>query len=258
MISILNLSDVDSTNSYISRNVASLNSNVVVTTDCQTAGRGQRGNSWEAEPYKNLTFSILLRPQNFPANRQFAISQAVAISVVNAVKELCNVDLKIKWPNDIYFKDKKLCGILIEHAVIGTELMHTIAGIGLNVNQQQFFSDAPNPVSLLQITGKVTDRNSLLLKIANEIVNSIDNIINTKNYDAVHQQFMKHLWRNDMLLHKFCDVETGKIFSGYVGEIEPTGHLNVYEPTTLSTDYFDRDNCFRHRYAFKEVEWILD
>lgn len=258
MIKFISLPEADSTNSYISRNIADMVGNTVVSTDCQTAGRGQRGNSWESEPMKNLTFSILLRPENFPANRQFAISEAVAVAVVNAVKKCCGVELEIKWPNDIYFKDKKICGILIEHAVMGSNIMHTIAGVGLNVNQQQFFSDAPNPVSLLQILKKETDRDALLKEICEEIVSSISMLADSHDFETLHSQFMKNLWRNDMMPHKFRDVETQREYLGYVGEIETAGHISIYEAADETTGFFDRDNCICHRYAFKEVEWLLD
>lgn len=258
MIRYINLPEADSTNSYISRNVADMVGNTVVSTDRQTAGRGQRGNSWESEPLKNLTFSILLRPDNFPANRQFAISEAVAVGVVKAVKKICGVELKIKWPNDIYFNNKKICGILIEHAVMGSNILHTIAGIGLNVNQQQFFSDAPNPISLLQITKKETNRDLLLKEICEEIISSISNLADNRDFDSLHSQFMKNLWRNDMMPHKFRDVETQREYIGYVGEVETTGHISIYEPTDETIGFFDRSSCICHRYAFKEVEWILD
>lgn len=247
MLKIIRLEQTDSTNSFISRNIADLEADTVVCADCQSAGRGQRGNSWEAEPFRNLTFSILLCPKNFPAIRQFAISEAVALAIVRAVKQLCAVELKIKWPNDIYYNNKKICGILIEHAVMGKEILHTIIGIGLNVNQQKFVSDAPNPVSLYQISGSETDLDSLLHKISTDIINLIPEITLCDKFNELHSEYMLNLWRGDGREYVFRDTASGQIFPGIVSHIEPTGHLNVKDTST--GDY--------RRFAFKEVEWVI-
>lgn len=246
-MTIIDLPEIDSTNTYVARNVSDLAADTVVNAESQVAGRGQRGNSWEAEPFRNLTFSILLRPKAFPAISQFAISQAVALAIVAAVDNVCGVRLKIKWPNDIYFKDRKICGILIEHAVMGREIMHTIVGIGLNVNQRQFFSDAPNPVSLWQILGCEIDRHRLLTEICERIISDVPRIMQATNLERLHAEYMKNLWRNDGYSHPFRDTATNEVFDGVVESIEPTGLLSIRQA----------DNGNVRRYAFKEVEWIL-
>ena len=126
---------------------------ILVTADFQTAGRGQAGNSWESEAGKNLLFGLLFHPREVEANRQFILSQAVALSICETLSDYAE-DIRIKWPNDIYWKDRKICGMLIENTLVGRCIENCIIGAGININQQTFCSDAPNPVSLRQITGK--------------------------------------------------------------------------------------------------------
>ncbi len=281
MVSILRLEEVDSTNTYVAKNVAELESATIVTTDNQTAGRGQRGNSWESEPGMNLTFTMLMRPEKFAAIRQFSLSEAVAVAIVDVIGEELEIFTEIKWPNDIYWRDNKLAGILIEHAVMGSEIMHTIIGVGLNVNQTKFLSDAPNPISLRQILinrgekgDTIIDRDILLEKIGTRIKENILRLTDKKELERMHDKYMRRLWRNNNQVYKFRDVESGRIYPGIVGEIEPTGHLCIYEPkagniakkgvanddtgsNVATSNKMTDDDCICHRYAFKEVEWII-
>ena len=113
----------------------------MVTAYRQTAGQGQRGNSWEAEPGKNLTFSILYRPAGLPPMAQFAMSEAVALAVVDFLG-VHGLEAKVKWPNDIYVGDRKICGILIRHSITATCVDYSVIGVGINANQTEFLSDA--------------------------------------------------------------------------------------------------------------------
>ena len=148
------LAETDSTNTYLQQLDADrhLPEGYIAYTDTQRAGRGQRGNSWESQPGKNLTFSLLLRPEHIPANQQFLLSQAVSLAATDVLNRYAS-GFSIKWPNDIYWEDKKIAGILIENVLSGSTFARSIVGIGLNINQERFISDAPNPVSLFQITG---------------------------------------------------------------------------------------------------------
>ena len=125
-----------------------------VITDAQTAGRGQRGNGWEAAPGENLTLSVVLFPTFLTAVAQFALSQAVALAVYDWASSLLGAEsaLKMKWPNDLYFGGQKLGGILIENALGGSKIQHSIVGMGLNVNQQRFA--VTTATSLAQLTGR--------------------------------------------------------------------------------------------------------
>lgn len=125
-----------------------------VITDHQTAGRGQRGNGWEAAPGENLTLSVVLFPAFLVAPAQFALSQAVALALHDWASTLLGASptLKVKWPNDLYFGDQKLGGVLIENTLGGSKIQHSIIGMGLNVNQRQF--GVETATSLAQLTGR--------------------------------------------------------------------------------------------------------
>ena len=139
---------LDSTNSQAARELDQAPEGTVWIADFQSAGRGQRGNRWESKAAENLTFSILFRPVFLSPAQQFKISQAVSLGVQ---RYLCGkgLDAKIKWPNDIYIGNKKICGMLIEHSISGDKLAGSIVGIGLNLNQREFSPIAPNPTSLI-------------------------------------------------------------------------------------------------------------
>lgn len=109
-----------------------------VVTAHQTAGRGQRGNTWEAEPGKNITLSVVLMPKFLAVKHQFYLNMAVSLAVLDLLRELGLKNAQVKWPNDLYFEDKKLGGILIENSINSLTLQHSIVGIGLNVNQLHF------------------------------------------------------------------------------------------------------------------------
>ena len=127
-------------------------------TTYQTAGRGQTGSGWEAERGKNLLLSYLLREPNIRPTEQFGLNILAAMLTHQTIKDQLNEEQKklltIKWPNDIYYGDKKIAGILVENSLSGTRIQHSIAGIGININQERWVGNAPNPISLKQITGK--------------------------------------------------------------------------------------------------------
>lgn len=139
---------IDSTNTQGAREAAESEEGTVWVADFQTNGRGQRGNKWESSAAKNLTFTILFKPLFLHPARQFAITEVSALGVCRYLKEK-GLQAKIKWPNDIYIGDRKICGMLIEHSLTGDKLSVSLSGIGLNLNQRIFNSDAPNPTSLI-------------------------------------------------------------------------------------------------------------
>ena len=162
---IIHIEETDSTNRWLKENGEGT---MVVVADYQTAGKGCGTNSWESERGKNLTFSMLIHPTDIPASQQFRITEVVSVALCEVlerylltVPELAE-GLSIKWPNDIYRGDKKICGVLIENRLQGNVIVDSIIGIGLNVNQTEFVSDAPNPVSLRQLLGREIDREALL------------------------------------------------------------------------------------------------
>lgn len=241
---IIILEETGSTNSWLAANERGLPSATAVMARRQTAGRGQRGNSWESEPGSNLTVSLLLRPEGLPVAQSFALSEAVAVGVAEAVERLVpGVKVGIKWPNDIYAGDRKLGGILIENSLSGASVGRSIVGLGLNINQLKFVSDAPNPVSIAQLTGRQLDVEAIGREVIGSMVTEAEKALT--EYDVLHDRYMARLWRGEGL-QPFIDTASGERFEASVALVEPTGHIGL----RLA------DGSLR-RYAFKEIAWPL-
>lgn len=118
----------------------------------QSGGIGQQGNYWESEKAKNLTFSLFLETHFLEAADVFQLNKIISIAIYDYLAAKNINDVKIKWPNDVYVGDRKIAGMLTHNSFLGDKLENSIIGIGLNINQTEFLSDAPNPVSLKQIT----------------------------------------------------------------------------------------------------------
>ena len=215
----------------------------------QPAGRGQRGNSWESEDYKNLTFSMSLNPAWLHPASQFSISEAVAMAVVALLDEY-GIEARVKWPNDIYAGDRKICGILIDHSLQGEEITHTVASAGINVNQLRFISDAPNPVSMLSLMPEGTpefDLEPMAIRVQHLIRHLVEMTRSASGRADLHAAFMRRLYRNDGQPHPYTDNLTGERIDGIIADVAPTGHLTLMLPATGE----------RRVYAFKEVSFIL-
>ena len=144
---IIWLERVDSTNDEARRHISEIDNLSVVSALEQTKGRGQHGNTWLSMPGENLTFSLIVKDFRIKSNEQSAISQATALSLTKILGRY-GIEARIKWPNDIYAGDNKICGILIENSLKGMEIDWSIIGIGLNVNQTSFPEHLPNPTSM--------------------------------------------------------------------------------------------------------------
>ena len=223
----------------------------VVVAEYQTAGKGCGSNTWESERGKNLTFSVLLHPTEIPADCQFRISEAVSVAICETLERwfrpLSPSDsspnsgeqvITIKWPNDIYVGDKKICGILIENQLRGRLISDSIVGIGLNVNQTVFRSDAPNPVSLAQLTGHEEDREALLQAFLQRLSVTME-----MEPEALMEAYRSRLYRREGF-HRFSDSR---------GEFEAKV-MNVLDDGRLVL--LDTEGKAR-MYAFKEVVFCL-
>lgn len=244
---IIRLEEVDSTSRWLADRADSLSNGQAVTALRQVAGRGQRGNSWESEPGRNLTMSVLLQFSDVPAIRQFSVSEAVALAVVDVVRPYLpeGSSLRVKWPNDIYVGDRKICGTLIENRLSGSRIERSIAGIGLNVNQREFFSDAPNPVSIIQLTGEENAVDVLAEELRDRVMEYVADCETEEGRTNLHRRFLERLWRRPGLF-PYSDTSTGQQFEAEILDVEPTGHLILRLP----------DHSLR-RYAFKEVAQII-
>lgn len=233
------LEETDSTNTYITRHLDELESMTIVTATRQSRGRGQRGNSWESESGKNLTVSVLWRPENYPARSQFSISEAVALAVADTLRSF-GINASVKWPNDIYVGDRKIAGILIEHAVGGHHIMHTIIGIGLNVNQTVFRSDAPNPVSMAQLTDETYD----LMEVLAALSDSLTERLNASDRDSLHSEYISSLWRADGRFYPFATPD-GRDFDAAIAGVDHSGMLTLVTPEGVMTSYAFKEVIFR-------------
>jgi len=219
-------------------------SELCVVAEYQTAGKGCGANSWESERGKNLTFSVLIHPTEIHASRQFLISEIVSVALCETLEPYLKFQapqesLRIKWPNDIYYGDRKLCGILIENRLQGSTFKDSIIGIGINVNQEVFLSDAPNPVSLRQILGREINRETLL----NEFLQRFKETFFCEA-ETVSTKYRRLLYRKD----GFYEYEDAKgRFQAKVLDVLNDGHLVL-----LNTEGTARI------YAFKEVTYIIN
>lgn len=193
-LNIIVLKDVESTNNYANQLILSnAEEGTVVLAQFQKKGRGQQGNQWESQSGKNLLASIILYPKFLQAGNQFLISKMVSLGLVEYLQHEAR-DVSIKWPNDIYIGNKKIAGILIENAIKGRNLFSTVIGVGLNLNQQKFLSDAPNPVSLYQLTGKEYNIKSVASEIS-ELIFKWYKKLEVGNYAEINAMYLSQLFR---------------------------------------------------------------
>ena len=242
---IIYLEETDSTNNYMKRLLAGdkkPEEGTIVAARSQTAGRGQNKNRWESEPDKNLTFSLLLFPGVIPVNQQFLLSQITALGIVDFLSSFCRLTgLSVKWPNDIYWNDQKICGILIENLLSPYTISHTIIGVGINMNQTVFRSDAPNPVSAKQITGEEYDLNAALHSVGSAILNRYMQLLSDKK-ELIRNDYFSALYRRNGY---FSYKDKNGLFSAHIKKIKDSGLL------ILETADGEERN-----YAFKEVEFV--
>ena len=155
---IVNLKLVNSTNEYLKQEIKNgtrFDEGLLIFAENQYDGKGLGTNKWESAPGKNLILSAYLTPHFLPAADQFILNEMVSLSILDFINyHLPNTINKIKWPNDVYIHNNKVSGILINNTIGRSDILYSIVGIGININQQTFMSDAPNPVSLKQILGK--------------------------------------------------------------------------------------------------------
>ena len=225
-------------------------------TGFQTAGRGQAGNGWESEEGKNLLCSVLIDHGHWSsAISPFYLNVAVSVAVHRLLSQVLTTkskQLTIKWPNDIYWQDKKVAGILIENAIIGNELKYSIAGIGLNVNQTEWLSSAPNPVSLKQITGKDYNIDEQMETLAHAIKEVL-----SEPEEEVWNDYKAHLYRKDgfwpfverevsISPTMNADRKTGGVFLAKIENVRADGEIVLQD---------QQGNA--RKYHFKQVRYVL-
>ena len=197
-IKILHFDEINSTNVFLYDKISENNdiSDMVVVAAHQTAGRGMDKNRWESEAGMNLLFSIALNVNFLEAENQFKISQAVSVAIVETLSQFVDDKrLFIKWPNDIYFGDKKLAGMLIQNTIEGRMMGVSIIGIGLNVNQIEFSKDIPNPISLKMISGQDFDLDNLLNLLVSSIKTKVESLRDKENQNEINEKYVSRSYR---------------------------------------------------------------
>ncbi|MCM1034212.1 MAG: biotin--[acetyl-CoA-carboxylase] ligase [Paludibacter sp.] len=251
------INQTNSTSSYLKELLEtrgeSLSEGFTIHTDFQTAGRGQAGNSWESEAGKNLLFSTLFRVHDIAVQKQFLLLELVTLSLCNVLGRYTD-GICIKWPNDIYWHDRKLVGILIEHSIMNGRLEYSIAGIGINVNQETFKSAAPNPISLKQITGKTYDREQLLREILTEF-KELRPLL--QQPQRLKKLYMNHLYRREgwyPYIENICSTAPIEIAQGTIANTFEARIRDVENNGCIVLE--DKNGKIRH-YHFKEVRYVL-
>ena len=259
---MLELDEVDSTNRFLKHlDTPGDRRMTLVTAEFQTAGRGAGSNRWESARGENLLLSLRVMPANLPVSRMFAISEATALALKEALdvflpdnNSLPSADangmpalprFSVKWPNDIYFEDSKVSGMLIENDLQGAFVQRSTIGIGINVNQRRFLSDAPNPRSLADIVGHDVERRFVLERFMERFMHYMPTLDGGEAdaLDALHNRYKSCLYRAGEE-HEFID-EMG-IFCARIIDVEPSGHLVLQ----------DKTGSLR-RYEFKEVKFRI-
>lgn len=240
---IIRLEEIDSTNRYLKDYREEGDEEMIVAVaDYQTAGKGQGTHTWESEKGKNLLFSIKVYPHWIPVRRQFVLSMAGALAVKDALDSYVE-HITLKWPNDVYWNDQKISGTLIENTIDSKGIKSCVFGIGLNINQLVFHSDAPNPVSLAQILGHEVDRDEVLKKILDGFEKYYE-LLRRADYMDVSGIYHLSLYRRKGF-HLYRDAN-GE-FEGAFVEVEDDGHLILH----------DRQGRIRS-YAFGEISIVRE
>jgi len=240
---LVTLKQVDSTNTFLKSilsNSRPVPEGTVIMAESQYAGRGQQQNRWNSEPSKNLTFSLLLNPVFLPPLKQFLLTQAISLGVAGALQNILGDKVKIKWPNDIYYEQKKLGGILIENILQGTLIKHSVTGIGLNINQESFPDWVPNPVSVKQILHTDYDLRRLLSDICAHIEGWYLRLKASK-FEQIHAAYLLSLYA---YRQESRFKAGGESFTGTITGIQENGRLQVQQENGLN------------EYNFKEIEFL--
>jgi BirA family biotin operon repressor/biotin-[acetyl-CoA-carboxylase] ligase len=235
--------ELDSTNNELLRHIGDYDNLSVVAAVSQTAGRGQRGNHWLSAPGDNLTFSLLLKPADFPVRDVMEITFLATLAVRDRLREE-DVRAVIKWPNDIYVGNRKICGMLVENGLEGHSIAWSVVGIGLNLNQTKFPAQLVNPTSLNRLTGRTFDPIAFLESLCLRIEALLPSLETSEGRERLREMYAADLFQKDCAAF-YRDLATGEEFTGVIRGITPEGLLRV------ETEGAERT------FGFKEIGYIL-
>jgi BirA family transcriptional regulator, biotin operon repressor / biotin---[acetyl-CoA-carboxylase] ligase len=248
------LQTVDSTNNYARQQITAemARHGMAIFTHEQVAGKGQRGKAWASEKDNNIALSILIKPEGFSIKNQFWLSACAAIAVQELFSYYAGDATKIKWPNDLYWQDRKAGGILIENILSGQVTNNTgeqvsgpkwnwaIVGVGININQTLFEPPLPNPVSLKQITGKTFDPLTLAKELYIIFKKHYNGLL-TNGFDEVHARYNSLLYKKSETVKLKKD---NRLFDVVIKEVSPSGKLVT-------------QHAIEEEFGFGEVEWVV-
>ena len=216
----------------------------MVSTDFQTRGHGQRGTKWESDCGDNLMFTFVFRPQGVCATEQFYLSEIACLAVAQTLDDYVE-GVSVKWPNDVYVGEQKICGMLLNHQLRGAMVESTMVGIGINVNQPRFVSDAPNPISLQQLLGHRIDTEEVLESFVRHF-ETLYALWLAGDKTRLATAYQQRLFRREGV-HPYEDTATGERFLATFEQVAPSGLLTL------------RDNAGALRtFDFKAVKFLFD
>jgi BirA family biotin operon repressor/biotin-[acetyl-CoA-carboxylase] ligase len=239
---MVKLEETSSTNRFMNELIAkeSLPEGTVVIAGYQDAGQGLGGTTWFSEPGSNLLMSVVFRPEFLPVKKIYLISKAIALAIKDFLFEE-GIHAKIKWPNDIYVEDKKICGVLIENSLRGSVVLQSICGIGLNINQVIFPQEIPNAISMKLITGETYSVDDCRTKLCRHLEKRYLQI-KSQNFNLINNDYLKSL-------HRFYEMETYETstekFHAQIIDVEDEGRLVI-----------KKENGTILRFAFKEIKFL--
>jgi BirA family transcriptional regulator, biotin operon repressor / biotin---[acetyl-CoA-carboxylase] ligase len=235
---IQELETVDSTNNYA---MAQVHAGLAKHGNAwfahrQYAGKGQRGKEWQSEPGQNVILSVVVEPYRFTQLTPFLLTETFSVTIADICNNITNGDITIKWPNDIYWCDRKAGGILIENVFRGSQWSFAVCGIGLNINQTDFHETTGRPVSIRQITGKIAEPLEIAQKIASSFFQTLDDL----NGEVIHQKYNEHLFAKGSVVRLQTKDNT---ILPVIDHVDTAGRLHTIQP--------------EHIFSFGEVQWLI-
>ncbi len=244
----IELQSVDSTNNYARQQLHAglAQHGMAIFAQEQTAGKGQRGRVWTTQKGSNLILSIIVKPRPLQLGQQFRLSACVAVATRDLFMKYAGDDTKIKWPNDLYWQDRKAGGILIENIVggqapdISGREWTSIIGIGININQTDFDAEIKNPVSLKQITGKEFNPVELAKELCSMLDSRYTELVEN-GFENIYKEYLAHLYKRKAAVRL---KKGAKVFEAMIEGVSPAGKLIV-------------QHSIREEFDFGEVEWVI-
>jgi BirA family biotin operon repressor/biotin-[acetyl-CoA-carboxylase] ligase len=243
---VIKLKEIDSTNMYareILKKFPDITEGTSIVADFQTSGQGQDGNSWESHNEQNILLSIILHPDFLKPEQLFYLNISISLALYDFIESYNIPEISIKWPNDIYVGNKKIAGVLIYNDLDYNSVTNSVIGIGININQESFNSNIPNPVSLKNIIHKESDLN-VCLEILLNCIESRYNELKNKEFEKIYAEYHKVLY----LLGQetvFLNNNNGEEFQGIIDGVRSDGRIRIITPQGIR--FFE----------FREIKYIF-